>query len=236
MKLILSGGGSGEQVKESYKVFSNLVGNGKVLYVPLAWNHGGYDGCLDWFKSEMKSFGIVDIDMITNANEISEERLKKVKGIFIGGGNTYKLLKMLKESPAYENIKTFMKRKDSVIMGGSAGALIFGRSIDTCLNDGLVLKSCVDENQVGLKDTTGFDCLNGYSILPHYKKLPEQYEIFKIRINRLLEEGFKLICIPEETSIYVDDRKYKVIGRRPVEIFTKQNQISKNVKEEIILK
>lgn len=227
MHLILSGGGCGEQVKESYQLFSEIVRGGKVLYIPLAWNHGGYENCLLWLSSELLPYGISNIEMITDAKEITQDKLKDVKGVFIGGGNTYKLLKMLKDCCAYENLKNFMKRQDSVIMGGSAGALIFGKSIDTCLNDGLTLKSCVDENLVGLKDTNGFDCLNGFSILPHYKKLPEQYETFKIRIDRLLKEGFKLICVPEETSLYVKDNDFSVIGKSPVEIYSSLEEYRK---------
>ncbi len=40
MKLILSGGGAGEQVKESYELFAEIVKGGKVMYIPLAWNNG----------------------------------------------------------------------------------------------------------------------------------------------------------------------------------------------------
>lgn len=48
MHLILNGGGCGNQVKESYELFANLVKNGKIVYIPLAWNHGSYEGCLDF--------------------------------------------------------------------------------------------------------------------------------------------------------------------------------------------
>ncbi len=35
MRLILCGGGDGEQVKESYELFAREVNGGKVLYIPL---------------------------------------------------------------------------------------------------------------------------------------------------------------------------------------------------------
>jgi len=224
MKLILSGGGSGKQVEESYKLFCSVVGEGKVLYIPLAWNHGDYDGCKAWFADEMKPFGVTNFEMVTDAKKITKAKLENVVGIFIGGGNTYKLLKMLKDTQAFGAIQEFLKREDGVIMGGSAGALIFGKSIDTCLDDGLILKSCVDHNEVGLKDSTGFDCLGGFSILPHYKKLPEQYDTFKLRISRLLKDGFKLVCIPEESSVLIENGKCSAIGKRPVEVFENNKQ------------
>ena len=47
-----------------------------------------------------------------------------------------------------------------ILNGGSAGAIIFGRDLDSCNTD--------DKNEVGLKDNTGFNMLKGYSLLCHY--------------------------------------------------------------------
>lgn len=223
MKLILNGGGSGEQVKESYKIFANNVNKGRVMYIPLAWNLGNCVDCINWFQKEMSEFDITDIDFVTKPEQITTERLNLANGIFVGGGSTYKLLKLLKETEAYGNIKQFMNRKDSIIMGGSAGSMIFGYKIDTCLDDGLVIKHCTEENSVNLKDIIGFDCLNGYSVLPHYKKLPEQNENTKIRVKRLIDSGHKLICIPEESSIFIDNNKTQIIGQKPVEIINRNS-------------
>lgn len=219
MHLILNGGGCGKQVKESYQLFANLVKGGKIVYIPLAWNHGSYEGCLDFLSNELKAYGIVDIDLITDAKQITKQKLSEVKGVFIGGGNTYKLLKMLKDSSAFEAIQLYLEKEDSVIMGGSAGALIFGKSIDTCKDDGLKINSICDINEVNLVDTTGFNALNEYSLLVHYQKLKSQIPQTQLRIKRLLEEGYKLICLPEETSLYVHDNKFEFIGTKPAKMF-----------------
>lgn len=226
--LILNGGGSGEQIKESYKLFSQKLNGGKVLYVPLAWNHGDYEDCLKWFKSEMEPFGVFDIEMVVSANQISKEKLKEVKGVFIGGGNTFKLLKSLKESCAFENLKEFASNDEKVIMGGSAGALIFGASIETCEDDGIKIKSFSDKNEVGLKDFSGFDLLDGFSLFVHYEKLEEQIEMTKQRVERLSEKGFKLVCLPEETSLVVDHDNCFFVGTKNAKIVTPtQNLIEK---------
>lgn len=235
MKLILNGGGSDEQIKESIQLFSGLVKKGKVMYIPLAWNNGNMEDCINWFRSQVELYGINDIVQVLNPKEITKELLSKCKGVFIGGGNTYKLLKMLKETQAYENLKDFMKRNDTVIMGGSAGALIFGKSIDTCLDDGLGIKSICDQNLVGLQDTRGYDCLNGYSLLPHYKKKEDQITLTNKRIERLVKEGYKLICVPEETSIFVDNGNFFVIGGKPIEIIDDTTKKTFDIEREIIL-
>ena len=106
-------------------------------------------------------------------------------------------------------------------MGASAGALIFGECIDTCLKDDLEINSCNDENFVDLKDTNGFNFINGYSILPHYKKLPKQYKNIHKRIEKLLNQNYNLICLPEETSLWINENQFTVIGKKPAEIFIK---------------
>jgi len=235
MKLILNGGGSGESVRESYKLFGELVENKKVLYIPLAWNKGNIENCIDWFKGEMKEFGVTDIEQILDLNTLTIEKLQNVGGVFIGGGNTFKLLKLLKESISFDNIKQVLD-KNIVFMGSSAGSMIFGKSIDSILKDELEIKSCNDENLVQLKDTTGFDILNGYSLLPHYKKYEEQIVNFEKRIERLLNNNFKLICIPEESSLFVNDKDLIVIGGKPIEVITKDFRQEFNTNEKLDLK
>ena len=56
MRLILNGGGSDEQVVESYEVFAREVNGGKVLYIPLAWAYGNMEECINWFRGQMLSF------------------------------------------------------------------------------------------------------------------------------------------------------------------------------------
>ncbi len=222
--MILNGGGSDKQVAESYRLFANLSGKGKIMYIPLAWYNGSYEDCLSFLSEQLKPYGITDIDLITDANQITTERLGKAAGIFIGGGNTFKLLKMLKDTSAFETLAKFVKNTDTVVMGGSAGALIWGKSIDSCKDDGLGLKYICDVNNVGLKDSSGFDFLNGYSLIVHYKKVEEQNALTEKRIKRLLKQGYKLICLPEETSLYLDNGTVTFIGTKPAEKIESENK------------
>ena len=233
MRLILNGGGSDEQVKASYEIFARELKGGKVLYIPLAWPYGNMEECINWFRGEMVPFNITDIEQVLHPQDITEEKLKEVSGVFIGGGNTYQLLKGLKETNAFENLKNYIM-KGGLVMGGSAGALIFSECIDTCLKDDLVIKSCNDENKVGLLDTKGFNLINGYSILPHYKKLPEQYDNIQKRVDKLLALGYKLICLPEETSIWINGDNAQIIGEKPAEIFDGQGKKIVHTNEEVL--
>ena len=220
MRLILSGGGDGNQVKESYELFAKELNGGKVLYIPLAWNNGNMENCINWLRGELAPFGVNDIEDVLRPEDITKERLSKVKGVFIGGGNTFKLLKMLKETDAYKNLKEYIDN-EGLLMGGSAGALIFGKSIDTCLKDELCVRGN-DENLVGLEDTQGFDAIKGYSLFVHYRRKPEENDITQKKVDKLVKAGHKLICLPEETSICVFGNKLSVIGKRPAEIYTNE--------------
>lgn len=228
MKLILCGGGDGERVKEGYELFAREVNGGKVLYIPLAWNHGNIENCIEWFRQEMLPYGITDIEDVLDAKAITKNKLSKCSAVFIGGGNTFKLLKMLKETEAFDNLSEFLDN-GGIIMGGSAGALIFGKSIDTCLKTELNISS-TDENLVGLKDTSGFNKINGYSLVVHYQKMPEQIEKTEINVQRLISQGHKIICLPEETCLWITDKEIKVVGQRPAEIFRNEarNVINNN--------
>jgi len=218
MRLILSGGGDGAQVKESYELFAKELKGGKVLYIPLAWNHGNMESCIDWLRSELQPFGVKDIEDVLKPEDITKERLSKASGVFIGGGNTFKLLKMLKETDAFENLKEYINN-NGLVMGGSAGALIFGKSIETCLKDELSVRGN-DENLVGLKDTNGFDAVKGCSLFVHYKRKPEENKNTEKKVDKLVNAGHKLICLPEETSVCVFDNKLTIIGQKPAEIYT----------------
>ena len=217
MRLILSGGGSKEKAKEAYEIFARELGGGKVLYIPLAWDNGNMEDCINWLRSELLPYGVTNIEDVLDAKLITKERLAQCSGVFIGGGNTFKLLKILKETQAFNNLKEFIDN-NGLIMGGSAGALLFGKSIDTCLKTDLNI-AYTDENYVGLKDTVGFDKLDGYSLFVHYEKKEEQKEITAKNIQMLLKSGHKLICLPEETSLWVTDDKIDVIGQKPATIF-----------------
>lgn len=226
MRLILSGGGSGEKTHEAYKVFARELGGGKVLYVALAWNHGNMQDCILWLKAEIEPFGIFDIEDVISAKQITKKKLAEVKGVFIGGGNTFSLLKQLKSCKAFDNLKEYIKN-DGLVMGGSAGAMIFGRSIDSCKKTALDIHA-TDENIVGLKDTNGFDAINGYSLFVHYNKRPEQTLKTKENISNLINDGHKLICLPEETSLFIcGDKKY-ILGTKDAELFN--GKIKKTLK------
>ena len=86
----------------------------------------------------------------------------------------------------------------------------------------------MDENNVMLKDTRGFDLLNGISLFVHYtnyrsklseeenKTLTERYT--KFLVDYSINKG-KVIAYPEEDTLFINEDNVKVIGKSAYYIF-----------------
>ena len=140
--------------------------------------------------------------MITSAEEIINKNLNDYACIYIGGGNTYKLLSELKSSGAFEKIKNYLINEDGIVYGGSAGAIIFGKDLDSCNTD--------DDNEVGLVDNSGLDLINGYSLLCHYTSRDEERTELSKKYLLELSKTKPIYAIPEEDTIYIDDDKIEL--------------------------
>ena len=210
MKLLLCGGGSGEQTIEANKKFDEIINHNKpLLYVPLAMdeNKHPYDGCLEWITGELSNVNIPSIEMVRTFEELASKDYNNYCAIFIGGGNTYKLLKGIKDSGAFNKIKDYLIKEDGIVYGGSAGAIIFGKDLDSCNID--------DKNEIGLIDNTGFNMINGYSLLCHYTNKDEVNTEIERKYLLELSKQKPIYAIPEEDTIYIDNEKIDVIGTRP---------------------
>lgn len=224
MKLLLNGGGSTEQLIPTMNKLNEIIDHNKpILYVPLATDEveHPYDGCYEWFSKQITNVEVPSLDMVSSFEDLASKKLNEYSAIFIGGGNTYKLLKGLKESGSFDKIQEYIKN-NGIVVGCSAGAVIFGYNIDVI--------SIMDSNDVELKDTKGFDIMNGTSIFPHYTNKKnelseeENREIlnnYTNAINNFLLKNGTVIAIPEEDTIYINDNEISVLGNRPFYYFKK---------------
>ena len=208
MKLILNGGGTDNQVSDARRLLNSLIDhNKKILYIPLAWPDSTYSGCLEFMTGELSDIDKQDIDMVKSTDELMNKIFTDYACLYIGGGNTYKLLNDLKISGAFDKIKKYLLEEDGIVYGGSAGAIIFGKDLDSCNTD--------DENEVGLIDNTGFDMINGYSLLCHYTSRNDERTRLSKEYLLELSKTKPVYAIPEEDTIYNNNGIISFIGKKP---------------------
>ena len=239
MKLLLNGGGGSKELKPTMNILNDIINYNKpLLYVPLAMDEEEhpYDECYEWFLNVTKDINVCRIDMVKSFEDFASCNLDDYSSIFIGGGNTFKLLKGIKDNGLFIKIKEFLNN-DGIVIGASAGSVIFGKDIS--------LIDVMDMNDVDLKDTKGFDCLNGISIFPHYKntssKLSEKENKTRTlnytnAIKNFSKNVGKVIAIPEEDTIFINDNDIKVIGDKIYYEFVNGIDIKKEIDINLTIK
>lgn len=222
MKLILNGGGTGKQVESARQLLNSLINHDKkILYIPFAWTDSTYSGCLEFMMDELSDINKQGIEMVKSPDELIGIDFNDYACLYIGGGNTYKLLAELKTSGTFEKIKKYLLEDNGIVYGGSAGAIIFGKDIDSCNID--------DKNDVGLIDNTGFDMISGYSLLCHYTNgIREKTELSRTYLLELSKKK-PIYAIPEENTIFVDNGKISIIGPKSYSIFIDGMELIKEV-------
>ncbi len=205
MQLFLSGSGSGEKSAQLDKKFIEAVGVEKpVLYIPIALGttEHPYSACFEWIKGNFIPFNFSNFIMWTE-KELEGKTLKdfeQFSGVYIGGGNTFKLLKVLKELGIFEILKKLVE-KNIPIYGGSAGAIILGKTISSAIG--------YDENEVSLKDLSAMNLLNDYDVWSHYVER-QNNEIKEYMSKYNLS---KVFAIPEDAGLYVTENEVVEVGK-----------------------
>lgn len=211
MRIFLNGGGDGEKCILVYNKLNEIIDHTKpILYIPIAMEKEKYNGCKQWIDAELKEIEVPYIEMVTSGEELVNKDLYDYSAVFIGGGNTYKLLYELKQSNSFEKINDYI-RNNGIVFGGSAGAIIFGYDLESCL--------CDDENEVRLQDTKGFDVLNGVSILCHYTNRSEEKIKYNTDYLLKLSPRRKVVALPEEDTIFINDDDIEIIGSKDYYLF-----------------
>ena len=222
MKLVLNGGGDGKSVESARQLLNGLIDNNKkILYIPFAWPDSTYNGCLEFMTSELSDVDKLGIDMVRTPEELMNKNFTDYACLYIGGGNTYKLLNDLKVSGAFDKIKKYLTDESGIVYGGSAGAIIFGKDLDSCNTD--------DDNEVGLIDNTGFNMIKGYSLLCHYTSREEDRTELSRQYLLNLSKLKPIYAIPEEDTMFVDNGNIEVIGTRPYYEFVNGVEIKKEI-------
>ena len=223
MKLFLGGGGK-DSIELDKKFVSSLDLSKPLLYIPIATNTAKYpySGCVAWLSSVLGPFGVTNIVMWTedDLKTKTENDFGQFGGVYIGGGNTFKLLKELKEFGTFEILRS-LALKNIPIYGGSAGAIILARTIIPAMS--------ADENKVGLVDFSALNLVKDFDVWCHYTGAEND----SIRDYMKKFNLPKIIAIPENAGVIVSDVEIEVVGLGKASVFG-QKEATYSAGEKII--
>jgi dipeptidase E len=208
MKIFLSGGGNEKDSLETNKRFSESVNKTRpIIYIPLAMGtqEHPYEQCLEWVSSFLRQLGITKIDMWTELEGKGFTQAREYGGMYISGGNTFKLLKHMKDTNFLDCLDKISKA-GMPIYGSSAGALLFAKSIASAFS--------MDENDAGLRDFSALDMLKGYDLMCHYK--PDEDRAIMEFMDR---HSAKVIGLPEDGGLELKGDDIEVIGPGSAYVF-----------------
>jgi len=139
--------------------------------------------------------------------------IKEAKCIFIGGGNTFVLLRTLYDHGLVELIRKRVIEDGVPYLGSSAGTNVAALSINTT-------------NDMPIAHSPSFEALAlvPFHINPHYLDTPDsdqhQGETREERILQFIEHNNKLVlALREGTCLLVDGDKAKLIGPSKSRLF-----------------
>ncbi len=219
MRVILSGGGEGDQTRSIDSLFFNLVKGGKVIFIPHARSKDEFNNSLLWATKHLfKPFQHNDFEVWSDLNK-SISDLSNVSGVIIGGGNTFRLLKELRDTGFIKVLKSFIDN-DGIVYGISAGAIVLTKSIITA--------KPLDENKVKLVNLDGMNLLNNVSVFCHYTRAYDE-----VILNIIKDNNMSVIGLPEGAGLYLTNNSIMVIGSLPAFLFSLSEKRILSVGEDV---
>lgn len=219
-QLFLGGGGNELQSAPLDRAFAQHIDKSRpLLYIPVAMDPQqiSYERCLEWISGVFEPLGISDITMWVDLHNKTLEDVNGFSAVYIGGGNTFSLLANLWTSGFGKIVQQYVA-EGGVVYGGSAGAIVLGADIRTCAH--------MDANNVGVRNYSGLNLLNGYSVWCHYTESDDSL------INEyIMEYTYPVMALAEEAGVRVSCGRFEAVGSTPVYVFKQdmQGRISKQV-------
>ncbi len=195
-----------DHVEEEIRTF---LGDAKrVLFFPFALHDQDAYAAKARVRFEAMDYALTSAHEAKNA----EEAVAQADAIFIGGGNTFRLLKALQDRDLIEAIRRKVE-SGAPYIGSSAGSNVAGPTIKTT-------------NDMPIVQPSSFDSLGlvPFQINPHYQdpdpNSPHMGETREERILQFLEENdTPVVGLREGAWLLVEDDSVKLKGSNGARIF-----------------
>ena len=189
-KLLLTSTGLANKniTNQFLQIIDKPVSQIKIIFIPTASRNDEELHYVQESKKELLDLGILEnnIKTLNLDKPVSFDEVEDFDVIYVCGGNTFYLLKKVRET-GFDKVIIEFAKTDKLYFGVSAGSILVCPNID--------IASPFDENDVNLTDLTGLN-LTDVIVSPHYKdeektiidnfKKKSQYEIVPLTDNQAL--------------------------------------------------
>ena len=209
MKLFLTSAGLPPETTEEFlKLLPQKPEETKICFIATA-SHPEENKCYverDRERLWELGFKIIELDLKKENKNSLRDRLKDFDVLFVEGGNTFYLLKYIRESGFDEALKLFLKR-GGIYLGVSAGTMVTGLNIESAN------WKYADKNIVNLKDLTGLK-LVPYVFSVHIDE--SNLDIIKNIANKI---DYPVIALTDKQALLIDNKIKKIVGEGEKYIF-----------------
>lgn len=187
-----------------------------MLFIPYARSSAHADNYTEMVRKPLAGWGF----QVNGIHESSDEvqAVKEAQAIFIGGGNTFLLLKTLYEKHLVETIRSRVLEGGIPYVGSSAGTNVATQSIHTTNDMPIVLPPTFYALQ-----------LVPFNINPHYLDPdPNSTHNGETRATRIEEfheiHSSPVLGLREGSALLVDDDKTTLVGCAPARLFLQRQE------------
>ncbi len=208
VKLVISWWGGHNDSKKIDDTYKGMLKGKRILYIPRAMYPEKYASCYEWIQNIFPINEWYNIDCLSEKEYLEHEKKYNISydGIYLWWGNTYRLLKLVKETWFSQVIKQFLE-ENKPIYWGSAWAIIMGNGINTAADMNVV--------KLSLDETKGFNVCKWYSLVCHCDD-KESDEI----IDYVQHYQIPVIALPEWTWLIYDNDIYSIQWEKSAYLFS----------------
>lgn len=196
MKLLLTSAGfvNKEVLDVFLKLLDKPTGQIHVVFIPTASRTEHELKYVEESRQELVDLGITNITTLNLDRKVSAAEINNPDVIYICGGNTFYLLKKIRQSGLDKILPGF----GGLYVGVSAGSVVMGPNVE--------VSGPFDENDVGLSDTTGLKIVD-FAVVPHCQN--KDRAIIEDLKNRV---SYEIMELTDNQAVLVGSGERKIIG------------------------